>query len=183
MFKTALFYGAISGAAVIGVILLGLALTGGAHGNAADGGFFASEWFGYLVMILALSTIFLAIRDYRNKQLGGVIKFLPALGLGLMIALIAGLAYVAAWEVYLAATDYVFMDNYIAHMIEARRAAGVSGAELDAYVAQMNEMKVAYANPLFRLPMTFLEIFPVGLLIALISAGVLRNPKVLPARA
>ena len=47
----------------------------------------------------------------------------------------------------------------------------------------MNELRDAYANPLFRLPMTFLEIFPVGLLIALISAAVLRNPKVLPARA
>jgi hypothetical protein len=33
-----------------------------------------------------------------------------------------------------------------------------------------------------RVPMTFLEIFPVGALIALISAAVLRNPKVLPAR-
>jgi lipopolysaccharide export LptBFGC system permease protein LptF len=44
-------------------------------------------------------------------------------------------------------------------------------------------MKDAYRNPLFRLPMTFAEIFPMGLLIALISAAILRNPKILPARA
>jgi len=182
MFRTAFVYGAISGSVIIGVILLGLTLTGGHHGN-GGGGIFSSEWFGYLVMILALSTIFLAIRDYRNKKLGGVIKFLPAFGMGLLIALIAGLAYVLAWEIYLAATGYVFMDNYVAHMIDAKRAAGVAGAELDAYVAQLNQMKDAYANPLLRLPMTFAEIFPVGLLIALISAAVLRNPKVLPARA
>jgi len=31
--------------------------------------------------------------------------------------------------------------------------------------------------------MTFIEIFPVGLLVALISAALLRNPKMLPARA
>ncbi len=30
--------------------------------------------------------------------------------------------------------------------------------------------------------MTFLEIFPVGLIIALLSAALLRNPKVMPAR-
>ena len=30
--------------------------------------------------------------------------------------------------------------------------------------------------------MTFIEIFPVGFMIALISATILRNPKVLPAR-
>jgi hypothetical protein len=132
-------------------------------------------------MIVALSMIFLAIRDYRNKHLGGVIKFFPAFGLGLLVAAIAGVAYVIGWEIYLAATHYVFMDNYVAHMIEAKRAAGVTGAELDAFTAQMEEMKRNYANPLFRLPMTFVEIFPVGLLIALISAAVLRNPKVLPA--
>jgi hypothetical protein len=178
MFATAFRYGAISGAIVIAVLVAGIALSD-AQGN---GHLFSSEVFGYLVMIVALSMIFLAVRDYRNKKLGGVIKFLPALGLGLLVAAIAGLAYVIGWEIYLAATDYAFMDNYIAQMIEAKRAAGVSGPEFDAYVAQLEQMKTAYANPLFRLPMTFLEIFPVGLLIALISAAILRNPKVLPAR-
>jgi len=36
---------------------------------------------------------------------------------------------------------------------------------------------VQYANPLFRLPMTFAEIFPVGVLVSLISALVLRKPR------
>ncbi|HWA00639.1 MAG TPA: DUF4199 domain-containing protein [Caulobacterales bacterium] len=177
MLKTALTYGSVSGVFVIGVILWGLAAQGG-H----NGGIFGTEWFGYLIMILALSTIFLAIRDYRNKKLGGVIKFLPALGLGLMIAAFAGIAYALAWEVYLAVTHYRFMDEYVASIIARQREAGVSGAALEAKIAELNQMKAAYANPLFRLPMTFLEIFPVGLLIALISAAVLRNPKVLPAR-
>ena len=42
-------------------------------------------------------------------------------------------------------------------------------------------MKEQYGNPLFRVPITLLEIFPVGLLITLISAAVLRNSRVLPA--
>ncbi len=41
-------------------------------------------------------------------------------------------------------------------------------------------MAESYRNPLFRIPMTFIEIFPVGLLVALISAALLRNPKLLP---
>ena len=178
MFKTALVYGSISGAVVLGVILVGLKF-GDQHGS----GVFSSEWFGYLVMLVGLSTIFLAIRDYRNKTLGGVIKFLPAFGLGLMIAAFAGVAYVISWEIYLSATHYVFMDQYVASMIEHARASGLSGAALDAKVAELNAMKASYANPLFRLPMTFVEIFPVGVFIALISAAVLRNSKVLPARA
>jgi hypothetical protein len=48
--------------------------------------------------------------------------------------------------------------------------------------AEMDAFRVQYANPLFRLPMTFAEIFPVGVLVSLISAAILRNPRVLPAR-
>ena len=39
-----------------------------------------------------------------------------------------------------------------------------------------------YANPLYRLPITFVEIFPIGVLISLISAVLLRNSRFLPAR-
>ncbi len=178
MFITALKYGAVSGAIVVGVIIAGMLYAGGVGGGHAT----SSLWFGYLIMILALSMIFLAIREYRNKKLGGVIKFLPAFGLGLLVAVVAGVVYVAAWETFLQTTHYPFMENYTAAMIEAKRAAGVTGAELEAYVAEMEQMKASYADPLFRLPMTFIEIFPVGLIIALISAAILRNPKVLPAR-
>lgn len=178
MFVTALRYGAISGAVVVAVIIAGMVYADGPGGGHAS----SSLWFGYLIMILALSTIFLAIRDYRNKKLGGVIKFLPAFGLGLLVAAVAGVVYVAAWETFLQVSHYPFMENYTAAMVQAQRDAGVSGAELDAFIAQMEKAKSDYANPLYRLPMTFIEIFPVGFLIALISAVVLRKPRVLPAR-
>ena len=42
---------------------------------------------------------------------------------------------------------------------------------------------MSYANPLFRLPITFVEMFPIGVLISLVSAAVLRNSRFLPARA
>jgi hypothetical protein len=179
MFAIAIRYGAVAGSVVVGVIMLGLALGGGANGH---GGIFATEWFGYTVMLVALSTIFLAIRDYRNQRLGGVIKFLPAFSLGLMIAAIAALAYTLAWEAYLAATHYAFMDAYAAAMQAHARAAGLTGAALKAKLDAIQQMRAAYANPLERLAMTFLEIFPVGLLIAVISAAILRNPKAAPAR-
>ena len=93
----------------------------------------------------------------------------------------AGVAYVAVWEVYLAMTDYKFMDEYIAGIVRARQAAGLSAAALAEEMAKMESMRTSYANPLFRIPMTFLEIFPVGLLVSLVSALLLRNPKLLPA--
>ncbi len=177
MLKIALVYGAIAGTIVISVMTAGI-IMGGEDGSGAG----ASQAFGYLVMLIALSMIFIGIKRYRDRDLGGVIKFGPAFGLGLAIAAVAGVFYVAGWEVYLAASDYAFIDKYAAGVIEAKRAAGATAAELEQVQANMDSMVKSYANPLFRLPITFTEIFPVGLIIALVSAALLRNPKVLPAR-
>jgi hypothetical protein len=177
MLGITLRYGAISGGIIVAVLIAGI-VAAGEHRTQSS--IFSTEWFGYTIMLVALSTIFLAVRDYRNNTLGGVIKFLPALGLGLSIAFVAGLAYVIGWEIYLYATRYTFADHYAAAIIEHARQAGTSA---EAAAAEAESFKEMYANPLVRAPMTFLEIFPVGVLIALISAAVLRNPRVLPARA
>lgn len=173
--KYALVYGLLSGLVVIAVIMTGLLL-------GPEDGFTHSYWFGYLVMLVALTFIFVGVKRYRDVERGGVIRFLPALGMGLAIAAVAGLAYVCVWEVYLAWTDYRFMDDYVAAMIRHRRAEGVPPAEIARLAAELEALKVSYANPLFRIPLTFLEIFPVGLLVALVSAALLRNPKLLPAK-
>ena len=140
-----------------------------------------SQWVGYLIMIVALSLVFVGVKRYRDRQLGGVIRFGTAFLLGLGITLVASVIYVAAWEVNLSLTDHAFADDYARSVVAGKKAAGVSGAELEAEIAKLEEFKQQYANPLFRVPVTFLEIFPVGLLITLISALVLKNSKILPA--
>jgi hypothetical protein len=48
----------------------------------------------------------------------------------------------------------------------------------------MNKLKVLYQNPLYNSAMTFLEPLPVGLVITLISAAVLRRkPQPQPAQS
>ncbi len=175
MLKIIVIYGVISGAIVIGTMLVGLLSSGGQ-------GFFASEYFGYLTMLIALSMIFIGIKRCRDLELGGVIRFLPALGLGLAIAAIASIIYVCVWEIYLFSTDYVFIDEFTSAMIEAKKAEGLSGVALDNLVSEMENMKANYAKLYIRLPMTFMEIFPVGLIISLLSAALLRNPNLLPAK-
>ena len=167
-------YGLIAGLVVITGMIGTIVASGGHHG---------SVLLGTLIMLVALSSILIGVKQYRDQTLGGVIRFWPALSMGLAIAGVAGLAYVAVWEIYLAVTNYAFMDGYVAETLAAKRAAGVTGEAYAKAAAQMETMRVQYANPLFRLPMTFVEIFPVGLLIAVVSAALLRNPKFLPARA
>jgi hypothetical protein len=138
--------------------------------------------FGYVTMLIALSAVFVAIKRYRDTELGGVIRFWPALGLGLGISVVAGIIYVFAWELSLAITHIDFASAYANTLIAEKKAAGVSGDALAALTAEMEMFKTQYANPLYRMPMTFAEIFPVGVLVSLVSAALLRNSRFLAAR-
>lgn len=174
MTRYALIYGAIAGAIVITVICAGLALDTPSHAS--------SQWFGYLVMLVALSLIFVGIKRYRDVECGGVIRFGRAFALGLGIAAVAGLLYVIGWEIFLAASGRDFMAEYTQSALARMETEGASLADIQAKARQMRDLAASYRNPLFRIPITFVEIFPVGLLVALVSAALLRNPKLLPAR-
>jgi hypothetical protein len=175
MTRTILIFGIVAG--VIVAVPMDLMVANSEHGSAAQ-----SYFTGYLVMVLALSLIFFGVKRLRDRELGGVIRFVPALLAGLGISAVAGVIYVIGWEITLAVTDFAFIDSYSSAAVEAARAKGASAADIAAIVAQMDEFRRQYANPFFRLPMTFIEIFPVGVLISLISAALLRNSRFLPAR-
>ncbi|MEM8492537.1 MAG: DUF4199 domain-containing protein [Pseudomonadota bacterium] len=166
-------YGSYSGILVIATLLLG-ALIGSA--GAAVG-----ELLGYLFMLVALSMIFIAIKRYRDQELGGVIRFWQGVTLGIGISLVAALAYVVGWEIYLNMTDYAFMDEYAQGVLDEAAAGGASEEALAQLRADTELAKENYARPLYRLSITFLEIFPVGIVVTLISAGLLRNPRLLRA--
>jgi hypothetical protein len=68
-----------------------------------------------------------------------------------------------------------FMDKYAAHLLKGVRDSGVSQAVMDKKVAQINGMKEMYKNPLFVVLMTYAEVLPVGLIISLLAALILRR--------
>ena len=176
MLRTILTYGVIAGLIVIAPTFLYILW---AEPDMSD----HSALLGYAVMLVALSAIFVGVKSYRDKTLGGVIKFVPAFLMGLGISVVAGVIYVVGWEIYMALTNYTFASAYGDSMVEAARAKGASPEEIEALAAQMATFAEQYRDPLFRVPMTFIEIFPVGVLVSLISAALLRNSRVLPARA
>jgi len=173
--KYALIYGCIAGAIAISLIsvMIGMDLTG--HDSTA-------MWVSYLIMLIALTLIFVGVKRYRDVECGGIIRFGRAFLLGLGIAAVAGLIYAIGWEIFQAVSGYDFMADYTASMLERMRADGATAAAIQAKAAEMRDFAESYRNPLFRVPMVFLEIFPVGLLVALVSAALLRNPKMLPVR-
>jgi len=174
MTRTILVYGCIAG--VIVAACMALSMSSGAEGG------IVGMALGYLSMLIALSMVFVGIKKHRDQRLGGVIRFTTALGIGLGISLVASLFYVLGWEAYEYATDYRFMPEYAAHAIAAKRASGASAAEMAKFIADMQEMTKAYADPLRRMLMTLSEIAPVAIIVSLVSAALLRRRDFMPAR-
>lgn len=176
MLRTILKYGVIAGL-VVGGLMIGTVIAFSGMPPLKYG-----MLIGYTTMLIALSAVFVGIKRHRDVDRGGVIGFWPAFGVGLGVSFIAGIFYVVAWEAVQALTRMDFADSYARAMIESEKAKGASAEALAKLSADMATFKLQYANPLFRLPMTFVEIFPVGVLVSLVSAGLLRNSRFLPAR-
>jgi hypothetical protein len=169
--RYSLVYGGIAGAMIISVACVVVALDLPGH--------FETPWFGYLVMLVALSLIFVGVKRFRDMECGGVITFRRGFVLGLGMALAAASIYILGWEIFLAVTGRDFMAEYTASTLDAMRADGAPSAAIEARAAEMRDFAASYRNPLVRIPITFIEIFPVGLLVALVSAALLRNPRLL----
>jgi Protein of unknown function (DUF4199) len=136
---------------------------------------------GYTSMVLSFLLVFFGVRAYRDNEGQGTITFGRAFGLGMCIMLITCVCYVITWEIiyYFFMPD--FFDKYGAYVIEKARAAGADATALAAKAEEMRKAKAMYANPLVNIAMTFIEPFPVGLLITLISATILRKKAKTPA--
>lgn len=138
---------------------------------------------GYLNMLVALSMVFVGVKRYRDEAQGGVIRFWPALALGIGIAGVGCLGYVLSWEIYLYATDgYGFMDEYSAAILDQMAREGATAAQIAATRAELQGYAEAYRNPLARMAMTAMEILPIAVIVPVLSAAVLRNPRFLPAK-
>lgn len=178
MIRTILVFGLI-GAVVVGAFMVAGSLTWAGGGQAPpENGVVV----GYLTQLVALTTVFLGIKHHRDVNLGGVIKFLPALGVGVGISAVATLGWVIAWEIVLAMTQLDFPALMKEQMLAQAQARGALEPELQKIAAEATSLGEMYKNPLIRLPITFTEMFPVGVLVSLISAGLLRNSRFMPAR-
>jgi hypothetical protein len=171
MKKIVLTFGLISGA-IMAVLML-------ANVGFIDRiGFDNGTIVGYTLIVLSFLMVFFGIRSYRENVGGGYITFGRAFSVGILIALIASVVYVVTWEFEYRNWFYDFPEKYTTYAIETARASGASAEEVARQTAEMNSMFDLYRGNIFaRAAFTFLEPFPVGLLITLISALVLRKQR------
>jgi len=138
-------------------------------------GFDRGAVIGYTTMVLAFLLIFFGVRSYRDNVAGGSVSFGRAFAVGSLIAVVASVCYVLTWQIiyYKVAPD--FLPKYQAYTIEKARANGESPAAIEKRAADMERFAALYRNPAINVAITFIEPLPIGLLIALVTAGVVRR--------
>lgn len=132
---------------------------------------------GYTAIVLSFLLVFFGIYSYRENVGEGKITFGRAFKVGILITLISCLFYVVTWQIVYFNFMPDFADKFAAHQVEQLRASGAGEAAIEAKIQEMNQFKHLYDNPLFNAAITFTEPFPVGLLITLISAAILRRKE------
>lgn len=175
MKKTILIFGLISGA-ISSLMMIGTIPFADRIGH--------SYVIGYTSIVLSLLLVYFGVRSYRDNVTKGQITFGKAFLVGLAITVISCLFYVATWEIIYFNFMPDFMDKYADSMIQKIQASGKSAAEIQVQVERLNKMKVQYKNPFYNMAWTFIEPFPVGLVITLLTAAILRRkPPSQPAVA
>ena len=129
----------------------------------------------YTWMVLAFMLVFFGVRSYRENIGGGTISFGRAFAVGILIAVISSLCYVIAWLVFYYSFMPDFFEKYSAHVIEQARASGATPEALQAKIQENQQLNQLVKNPFIHAAFVFIEPFPVGLVITLISAIVLRK--------
>lgn len=138
-------------------------------------GFDRSEVVGYTVIVLSFLLVFFGVRSYRDNAGNGQITFTKAFTVGISITLITCICYVLTWELLYFTVLHDFMNKYSAYLVAKLRASGASAAAIQAQLEQVNKMKVLYENPFYNAAITLMEPLPIGLVVTLLSAVVLRK--------
>ncbi|HEX3131143.1 MAG TPA: DUF4199 domain-containing protein [Thermoanaerobaculia bacterium] len=169
MKRTVLRYGLASSAVLVA---LSAAMLPCMNGTVS---FDYGEVVGYSSMVLSFLLVFFGVKSYRDNVAGGAIGFGKAFQVGICITLITCAVYVVAWEIAYFNFFPDFLDKYTAHVLDKMRTEGETAAAISAKAAELASMAKYYDNILFNSAITFMEVFPVGLIMTLVSAAILRR--------
>ena len=168
MKKTVLTFGLISGG--LSAVLLFATTT------ISDRlGFDKGEILGYTLIVLSALLIFFGVRSYRENASNGGLTFARGFAVGILITLISSFRYVASWEIAYFKFMPDFADKYAAYSIEKAKASGASQEKIEKKIQEAQHFKQIYKNPAVNVAMTFMEVFPIGLGVTLLSAAILRK--------
>jgi len=175
MRKIILIYGLISGAIISAFMFMTMPLWESGTINFDNG-----ELVGYTTMVIALSLVFFGVKSCRDQFYNGSISFWQAFKAGMLITLIASLMYALSWEIAYRTVASGFTEKMTQHYVEKAKNEAKNETDLQAAMLEIENFNEWYKNPVLRFGMTLMEILPVGIVITLISALLLKRREILP---
>lgn len=164
MKKVMIKYGLIAGVIVVCVPYIGSLVMGSDPSTYQMG-----EIIGYSTMIFSLLTIFLAVKEYKT-QCSTAISFKQVFLLGLGITFIAALMFGIYNVLYATVIEPDFMNNYFNYYIDNIRNSGATEEVINQQIAQLEQEKSFFMNPMVNFSVMFASVFMIGLVISLVSA-------------
>lgn len=161
-------YGAISGL----IIVSSWFITHLAFGELNfDGG----EAFGYATMLIALTAVFVGIKKRRDEVPESSFPFKNGFITGLGIVLVASAIYATGWLIYVESLAPDFVDKYEASQITKIEQSAGSSEEKTTQIEEMKSFNDMYRKPPIMAVFVFMEIFPIGLIVSIVSALILKR--------
>jgi len=130
-----------------------------------------SMYMGFISMFLAFAFVIIGIKQQRDSN-GGIISFGKAFITGLLISLIASAMYIVVWLIIYYNFFPNFMEQYGDMVLKNTKPE-----EKWEKVAEISQMKEWYKSPIMIILLTLMEILPIGIVISLIAALILKKSK------
>ncbi len=171
MKTNAIKYGAISGLIIVSSWFISYMLWGD------ELPFSGSELVGYAIMLVALTAVFMGIKNKRDSEPNATFTFKDGFLTGLGIIVVASVIYVIGWMIYMPTFAPDFADKYQSSQIELIQNSGASESEKQTQIEELKTTIENYKKPHIMAAFTFMEIFPIGLLVTIISALILKRKE------
>ncbi|GAA4276681.1 DUF4199 domain-containing protein [Aquimarina mytili] len=167
MKNTVLRYGVYSA-----ITICALSLAGWFLGKNLDYGI--QEVIGYASMVISLLFVFFGIKHYRDNENNGIVSFKKALLIGVLISLIAALAFGILDVIYVKFINPDFMAEYYTHYVEQMRNT-LSEADFKVEFEKLEAQKKLFSNIFMSFFLMFATVLIIGFIISLLSALILQR--------
>jgi hypothetical protein len=169
MKKTVLKYGLISSVIVVGAPVLSSLFIG--FGSESFG---KGEVIGYTSMIVAMATVYFAMRHYRDELNNGLLSFGQGLSIGSLISVMAGVAFAIYNVVFVTWIMPDFNEQYFAY--SSGLEIGSDRFEME-YANMMAENGFMFST-LGGTLLMFATVFLIGFVLSVISALIVQKKSV-----
>ena len=170
MKRTVLTFGLMSGAIAVGMRLVIVPFIGRVS-------FGSLTALGVTAFAISFVMVFVGILSYREHVGGGTITFGRAFKAGILTTLVSCVIFAISWELIQRNFLPDLLERHSSYEMEQARAAGATPEQLSAMVQENQQFIEMYKNPLIRFASSMMEAFPVGLLMTLLSAWILKKRR------